>query len=150
MSALIWILGIHIGSIMLFFFFSFQTDKFNKSSLAVMRLGQGYIVAWYLRHSPVTQLLLLYLASNCQQRARGGIQGQTYIWEGYSLIRAMGLSLLWSVSSWQIQIYLSTHTEYENITSLFPAFIINPYQLSVPEFRPCLPYMGNKNTFSSG
>lgn len=59
-------------------FFSFERDKFNKRSLAVMRLGQGYIVARYFRCSPVTQHLLQYFANNCQQRARGGIQGHTY------------------------------------------------------------------------
>lgn len=53
---------------MLFFPF-FQRDKFNRSSLAVMRLGQGYIVVWYLRHFPATQLLLQYLANNCLQKS---------------------------------------------------------------------------------
>lgn len=63
-------------------FFFFQRDKFNKSSLAVMRLGQGYIVACYLWRSPVTQHLLQYLANNCQAGARGGSQGQTHLPRG--------------------------------------------------------------------
>lgn len=49
-----------------------------------MRLGQGYGVTRYLRCSAVTQLSLQYLAKNCQQRARGGIQGQTYAQKGHS------------------------------------------------------------------
>lgn len=77
-------------------FFSFQRDKFNKSSLAVMRLGQGYGVTRYLRCSAVTQLSLQYLAKNCQQRARGGIQGQTYAQKGHSLTPSIKLGIFQS------------------------------------------------------
>lgn len=135
---------------MLFFFF--HRDKFNKSSLAVMRLGQGYIVAWYLWRSPVTQLLPQYLANNCQQGARGGSQGQTHCQEGDSVTTAMALRMLWSVSSLWIQIrcFFPTYIgQYKKITLPFAPFIINPHKLLVPAFRPGLLCMGTQVQFKT-
>ena len=126
------------------FFFPFQKDKFNKSSLAVMRLGQGYIVVWYLSRSLVTWLLLQYLANNCQQGARRGIQGQTYIPGVFLFMAAAAFRTLWSVCLQQIQITFCTCIgQHENITSHFALFTITPHKLLMSEFRPCYFYMWN-------
>lgn len=99
------------------FFFPFQKDKFNKSSLAVMKLGQGYIVAWYLSRSLVTRLILQYLANNCQQGARREIQGQTYIpgvflSHGSCRVQDALVSLLTADPNYLLHMYRSTWKYY--------------------------------------
>lgn len=120
-----------------------------------MRLGQGYIVAWYLSRSLVTWLLLQYLANNCQQAARRGIQGQTYIPGVFLFMAAAAFRMLWSVCLQQIQITFCTCIgQHENITSHFALFTITPHKLLMSEFRPCYIYVRNtgiiQDTVSSG